>query len=66
MPKSFDIQMKEVAVPQYKSTQNLLNPNGTAPKIVNPLTPGDPFELPGLWNRLVQKNYIPGTAKIVN
>lgn len=66
VPKSFDIQMKEAAVPQYKSTQNLLNPNGTAPKIVDPLQPGDPFELPGFWNQLVQQNYISGTAKIVN
>ena len=66
VPKAFDIQMKQTAVPQYKSSQNLLNPNGTAPKIVDPLQPGDPFELPGFWNQLVQQNYITGTAKIVN
>ena len=36
VPKSLDIQMKEAAVPQYKATQNLQNPNGTAPKIVDP------------------------------
>lgn len=66
VPKAFDIQMKQTAVPQYKSLQNLLNPNGTAPKIVDPLQPGDPFELSGYWNQLLQQNYILGTAKIVN
>ena len=66
VPKAFDIQMKKTAVPQHKASQNLLNPDGTAPKIVDPLQPGDPFELPGFWNQLVQQSYIPGSAKIVN
>ena len=66
VPKSFDIQMKEAAIPQYKARQNLLNTNGTAPKIVDPLQPGDPFALPQFWHKLLEQKYIKGTAKIIN
>ena len=66
VPKSFDIQMKTAAIPQASSTKNLLNPDKTAPKIVDPLQPGDPFELPAYWSRLLQQNYVQGSAKIVN
>jgi hypothetical protein len=58
--------MKEAAVPQYKATQNLQNPNGTAPKIVDPLQPGDPFELPSYWHQQIEQNYIQGSAIIIN
>jgi hypothetical protein len=64
--KSFDIQMKQAAVPQYKSSQNLMNSTGTAPKIVDPNQPGDPFELTSYWHKLLQQNYISGSAKLIN
>ncbi len=66
VPKSIDIQMKEAAVPQYKATQNLLNQNGNPPKVVDPTQPGDPFELSSHWHQLIEKNYIRGSAKIIN
>lgn len=66
VPKSVDIQMKQAAVPQYKAPTNLINKNGTASKIVDPLQPGDPFELSPYWLQLIEQNYIKGSAKIVN
>lgn len=66
VPKAFDIQMKQAAIPQYKSTQNLLNTNGTSPKIVDPNQPGDPFELTSYWHNLLKQNYVAGSAKIIN
>lgn len=66
VPKSIDIQMKQAAIPQEKAPSNLLNTSGNAPKIVDPSTPGDPFELTQYWNQIIEQNYIQGSAKIVN
>ena len=66
IPKSIDIQMKRNAVPQHRSKENLLNPNGKASKIVDPMTPGDPFELSPHWHQIIKNSYIKGSAKIVN
>lgn len=66
VPKTFDIQMKQNAIPQHGANSNALNTSGNSPKIVDPIQPGDPFELPGYWNQQIQQNYIHGTAKIVN
>ncbi len=66
VPKSLDVQMKEAAIPQYKAKQNLLNQNGSSPKIVDPLQPGNPFELPSHWHQLIEQNYIKGSGKIIN
>jgi hypothetical protein len=66
VPKSIDDQMKAAAVPQYKATQNLLNPDKIAPKVVDPNLPGNPFELPSYWHQIIQQNYIVGSGKIIN
>ena len=66
VPKSVDLQMNQASVPQYKASQNLLNLDGKAPKIVDPTQPGDPFELSPYWHQIIEQNYIKGSAKIVN
>ncbi|MCT4616154.1 MAG: hypothetical protein N4A49_14950 [Marinifilaceae bacterium] len=65
IPRDIDIKMKQAAVPQYKAPQNLLNSDGTASKIVDPLQLGDPFELSPHWHLLIKQNYIEGSAKII-
>jgi hypothetical protein len=49
VPKWFDDFVKENAIPQYKYNSNLLNQGGTAPKVVDPSTPGTSYEFPAPW-----------------
>lgn len=63
VPKWLDDQIKAAAVPQYKAPSNLSNVTGDAPKIVDPMQPGNPFELPSKWHKLIEQNYIKGSAK---
>ncbi|CAM5782451.1 MULTISPECIES: hypothetical protein [Brevibacillus] len=49
VPKWFDDFVKENAIPQYKYNSNPLNQGGTAPKVVDPSTPGTSYEFPAPW-----------------
>lgn len=49
VPTWFDGFMKESAIPQYRYKSNPLNQGGTAPKVVDPSTPGSSYELPTPW-----------------
>ncbi|CAA0183348.1 hypothetical protein JIP1097_20001 [Tenacibaculum maritimum] len=66
VPKSVDLEMKKVAIPQDSYKKNLLNLELTAPKIVDPTTRGNPFELPLGWRNRIEMNYIDGSAKIIS
>ena len=46
VPKYLDDLIKENLVDQYGYTKNPLNQGGTAPKLVDPTTPGTSYELP--------------------
>ena len=46
VPKYLDDLIKENVVDQYGYTKNPLNQGGTAPKLVDPTTPGVSYELP--------------------
>lgn len=48
-PKWFDDMLNEYAIPQKGYKTNPLNQGGTAPKIVDPTTPGKSYELPSPW-----------------
>jgi hypothetical protein len=65
VPKWLDDQIKVSAVPQYKAPSNLKNLTGDAPEIVDFMQTGNPFELPSKWHKLIEQNYIKGSAKIV-
>ncbi|MDM5340499.1 pre-toxin TG domain-containing protein [Fictibacillus enclensis] len=49
VPKWFDDFVNESAIPQYKYKSNPLNQGGTAPKVVDPNTPGTSYEFPSPW-----------------
>ena len=49
VPKWFDDFLKENAIPQKGYKSNPLNQGGTAPKVVDPTTPGTSYELPAPW-----------------
>ncbi|SHJ56415.1 hypothetical protein SAMN05444401_3302 [Clostridium amylolyticum] len=49
VPKWFDDMLNEYAIPQKGYKSNPLNQGGTAPKIVDPTTPGKSYEIPSPW-----------------
>lgn len=49
VPKWFDDFLRGNLVPQEGYRSNILNQGGTAPKLVDPTTPGTSFELPTPW-----------------
>ena len=49
VPKWFDDFLNEYSIPQKNYTKNPLNQGGLAPKIVDPTTPGNSYELPAPW-----------------
>ncbi|MEW7278188.1 hypothetical protein ABW636_06300 [Aquimarina sp. 2201CG1-2-11] len=66
VPKSIDLEIKKAAIPQDKYKNSLLNSGKTAPKIVDPTTKGNPFELPLKWRNKIKDNYISGSAKTIS
>ncbi|KKI89760.1 hypothetical protein WQ54_24775 [Bacillus sp. SA1-12] len=55
IPDWMDEFIKDEAIPQLGYKKNPLNQGGTAPKIVDPTTPGDSFELPPIWSDWLQE-----------
>jgi hypothetical protein len=55
VPKSLDNLVKETAIPQKNYKKNPLNQGGTAPKIVDPTTPGTSYEFPPDWADLFEE-----------
>ncbi|WP_298472367.1 T7SS effector LXG polymorphic toxin [uncultured Psychrobacillus sp.] len=49
VPRWFDDFVQESAIPQFRYKNNPLNQGGTAPKVVDPSTPGTSFEFPSPW-----------------
>ena len=49
VPKWYDDFLNENIVPQEGYKTNLKNQGGTAPKLVDPTTPGTSYELPAPW-----------------
>lgn len=49
VPKWLDDFINENAIPQKGYKSNPQNQGGTAPKIVDPTTPGNSYELPAPW-----------------
>ncbi|SFG44202.1 RHS repeat-associated core domain-containing protein, partial [Proteus mirabilis] len=64
IPKWFDDFIKENAIPQKGYRTNPLNQQGMAPKIVDPTTPGDSYELPKIWAKWLEENSVPGSGKV--
>ncbi|MFK4474793.1 phage baseplate assembly protein gpV [Paenibacillus sp. RC73] len=50
VPKWLDDFVKETAIPQTGSKKNPLNQGGSAPKVVDPSTPGNSYEFPPIWS----------------
>lgn len=50
-----NIDENENAIPQKEYKSNALNQGGTAPKIVDPTTPGNSYELPALWIEWIEE-----------
>lgn len=65
LPKWFDDIIKEYAIPQQGYRTNPNNMGRTAPKIVDPTTPGRSYELPTFWADLIEEYAIKGSAKIM-
>jgi len=63
VPKVIDNKMKEALIPQHKAGDNLLNPDGNLPQVVDSTTPGDPFGLPTKWQQEILEHHIKGSAK---
>ncbi|MGN7894580.1 WXG100 family type VII secretion target [Bacillus sp. 22475] len=55
IPKSLDDFINENAIPQKGYKSNPLNQGGTAPKIVDPTTPGNSYELPAPWIEWIEE-----------
>ena len=55
VPQWFDDFVQENAIPQYKYNSNPLNQGGTAPKIVDPSTPGTSYEFPAPWIEWIEE-----------
>ncbi|MGG0276948.1 pre-toxin TG domain-containing protein [Bacillus rhizoplanae] len=55
MPKWLDDFINETAIQQKGYKSNPLNQGGTAPKIVDPTTPGNSYELPAPWIEWVEE-----------
>ena len=55
VPKWLDDFINESAIPQKNYNKNPLNQGGTAPKIVDPTTPGDSYELPAPWIEWIEE-----------
>lgn len=55
VPKELDDLVKETRIPQYGYSKNPLNQGGTAPKIVDPTTPGTSYELPAPWVEWIEE-----------
>nr|WP_315985614.1 RHS repeat-associated core domain-containing protein [Xenorhabdus bovienii] len=64
IPKWLDDFIKENAIKQKGYKTNPLNQGKLAPKIVDPSTPGDSYELPGIWTKWLEENAIPGSGKV--
>ncbi|MDE9545426.1 RHS repeat-associated core domain-containing protein [Xenorhabdus bovienii] len=64
IPKWFDNFIKENAIKQRGYKTNPLNQGKLAPKIVDPTTPGDSYELPSIWTKWLEENAIPGSGKV--
>ncbi|KQO02798.1 hypothetical protein [Paenibacillus sp. Leaf72] len=50
VPKWLDNFVKETAIKQRDFKENPLNQGGSAPKKVDPTTPGDSYEFPPIWS----------------
>lgn len=57
--------IEKSAIPQANYKSNPANQNQTAPKIVDPATPGKSYELPPPWAKKLEKDAIPGSGKII-
>jgi hypothetical protein len=55
VPSWLDDMINEYAIPQKGYKSNPLNQGGTAPKIVDPTTPGQSFELPAPWIEWIEE-----------
>ncbi|PWA08145.1 hypothetical protein DCC39_15270 [Pueribacillus theae] len=55
VPKWFDDFIKENRIPQDGYLKNIENQGGTAPKIVDPTTPGTSYELPKPWVHWIEE-----------
>lgn len=55
IPKWLDDFINENAIPQKGYKSNPLNQGGTAPKIVDPTTPGNSYELPAPWIEWIEE-----------
>jgi filamentous hemagglutinin len=63
VPQWFDNLIKEHAIPQNRASANPVN-NGLAPKIVDPTTPGNSYELPPIWSEWLNENVIQGSGVV--
>jgi len=55
VPDWFDGLIEENAIPQKGYKSNPANQGGTAPKIVDPTTPGKSYELPPPWSEWLEE-----------
>jgi len=55
VPKWFDDFIKEHAIPQKGYKSNPKNQGGTAPKTVDPTTPGTSYEVPAPWMEWIEE-----------
>lgn len=63
VPKWFDDFLQENAIPQAGYKSNILNQGGAAPKITDPLTPGNSYELPAPWIEWLEE--YGGNARVI-
>ena len=64
IPKSTADLIESNAIPQANYRTNPLNQGKTAPKIVDPPTPGKSYELPSKWAKILEENAIEGSGKV--
>lgn len=68
MPKSFDVMLKENAIPQWGAAKNKKFLDGLAPQIADPNQPGNPFttrKWKDYWRSEFQQNVIQGSGEII-